>query len=146
MTSDWMPRTCGEWTNLRQKLLLKSRKFVRMLVPSHDTIYWINKNSHPVQVNSFLKLSHENKQQKCSNDPCAPYLQNFFAVISLSQFSDVKMLATSCHLTAEWLHNLQLSHRPVTLNEGQGHSNRYQTVQFNGIYRLQIAVMAVWCV
>ena len=34
----------------------------------------------------------------------------------------------------KWAQKFLLSHAAVTLNEGQGHSNQFQTIQFNGIY------------
>ena len=52
-----------------------------------------------------------------------------------------KVLPTSCHLPVEWLHKFKLSPETVTLNEGQGHSNKcqdhphwYQTIQFSSVH------------
>ena len=37
-------------------------------------------------------------------------------------------------LARKWVYKFSLSHVTVTLNEGQGHSNRYQSIHCSSVY------------
>ena len=61
------------------------------------------------------------------------YHTNRTSLQSSPLHNNYKVWATSWHLTTQWLHKFWLTHYPVTMNEGQGHSNWYQIVNCGGV-------------
>ena len=86
-------------------------------------------------INSYRNTGNtkQNNKSKCSNDPYSTYLQDFFAVISLTSSTITNIWVASCNISTEWRNKFQLSRSPVILTEHQGHSNKNQTVEFSSV-------------
>ena len=81
----------------------------------------------------MLSLPPRNKKIKFSNDPNLPYLQDFFDGISLTKLSIPEVWFLHAALQQNACTSSIIFHNPVTLNEGQDHSNCCQDVEFNHV-------------